>query len=315
MFAARGVGVSLAIFIVTYAISSLFVAGSWRLLLRAVGTLSPRPTANLFFLLRTLPLALATLVTLGITLPSFLLLEPRATDESVGAAPAILAILAVVLIVYGISRAVRAQRRTSRALEQWLNGSTQIESNGSVPVFCSRQASPTLTVAGVRDPKVIVSEATAAALSPAELKAALRHEIAHVRRYDNLKKLIFRLLVFPGTRDLERFWSEQAEMAADDAAVSSISEALDLASALIKVSKLLSPPKAEISAALLHSSTALRKRVQRLFAWRENQPTAEENVRAIWICGVPALITFLCVAVSYHSLLREMHQITEWLVR
>src|SRR5208337_5594063 len=155
-------------------------------------------------------------------------------------------------------------------MEQWLDGSTRMDSheNEFVPVFRSHQHSPTLTVAGVCAPKVIVSDDAAAMLTPAELKTALRHEIAHVRRYDNLKKLIFRIAPFPGTAALEAAWSDQTELAADDAAVSSINEALDLASALIKVSRLGSSTAApEISTALLHSSTALGTRVRRLFAW------------------------------------------------
>src|SRR5208337_693379 len=154
-------------------------------------------------------------------------------------------------------------------MEQWLDGSTRMDSheNEFVPVFRSHQHSPTLTVAGVCAPKVIVSDDAASMPTPAELKTALRHEIAHVRRYDNLKKLIFRIAPFPGTAALEAAWADQTELAADDAAVSSIDEALDLASALIKVSRLGFGATAELSRALLHSSTALTTRIRRLFAW------------------------------------------------
>ncbi len=312
MFAARGAGVSLAIFVLIYIISSLMMAGSWRLAFRLLRLSSPRRDSNLLFVLRILPFALASLVMLGIALPSFLLLEPRATDESVGTAPAALAIGALALVIFGIVRAVRAQRRTSRALEMWLNGSTRIESGASVPVFRSRQPSPGLTVAGVRDPKVIVSETAVAALTPPELHTALRHEIAHVRRYDNLKKLIFRLVVFPGYTELEGTWATQTELAADDDAVSNIGDALDLASALIKVSRLAACPSPELSTGLLHSSTALTVRIQRLCSWSE---TPENDDRWIWLWSIPAAVTASCLVLGYGSLLGGMHQITEWLVR
>jgi len=62
--------------------------------------------------------------------------------------------------------------------------------------------------------------------------------MAHAHRRDNLKKLLFRFCAFPGMSRLEAAWCEAEEMAADDAAVASVGDALDLASALIKLSRL-----------------------------------------------------------------------------
>ena len=313
MFAARGAGVSLAIFVLVYAICSLAVFIGWPLVLRVVKPGSARGAANLLFTLRVFPVGFAFLVMLGVTLPSFLLLEPRSTDEAVGATPAALAIGFVLIALFGIVRAVRAQRRTTRAMDRWLNGSTRIASPDSVPVFRSSRRSPTLTVAGVCAPKVIISEDAAAVLTPTELRTALKHEIAHVRSYDNLKKLIFRLAVFPGNAHLESAWAEQTELAADDAAVSNLFDALDLASALIKVSRLGSGPNAELSTALLHSSTALTTRIRRLFSWTESR--AKGTACVPWSFAAPALAVVYGLFLSYGSLLRGMHQITEWLVR
>jgi hypothetical protein len=313
MFAARGVGVSLAIFVLAYAICSLAVFIGWRLVLRAIKPSSARRTAGLLFILRVFPIGFAFLVMLGIALPSFLLLEPRGTDEAVGATPTVLAIGFLAIALLGVVRAVRAQRRTSRAMEGWLNGSIRIDSPDSIPVFRSSRQSPNLTVAGVCAPKVIISEDAASVLTPAELRAALKHEIAHVRSFDNLKKLIFRLAVFPGNSHLEAAWAEQTELAADDAAVENVLDALDLASALIKVSRLGVVPNAELSTALLHSSTALTTRVRRLFAWTE--PRTEGNTRVLWFYTIPTAAALCGLFLSYGSLLRGMHQVTEWLVR
>jgi len=85
---------------------------------------------------------------------------------------------------------------------------------------------------------VLLSDAAAAVLSPQELATALQHEMAHAHRRDNLKKLLFRFCAFPGMSRLEAAWCEAEEMAADDAAVASVGDALDLASALIKLSRL-----------------------------------------------------------------------------
>lgn len=314
MFAARCAGVSLAVFVLVSLLCSLGVSGGWRLFLRLLKPASARGAADLLFAIRISPLMVASMVTLGVTLPSFLLLEPRGTDEAVGTIPVTLATAFLTLVAWGIFQAVRAQRRTSRSIEQWLQGSIRIDSDIPVPVFRSKQHSPTLTVAGVCAPKVIVSEDAASVLTPAELGTALRHEIAHVRRYDNLKKLIFRVAWFPGTAPLEAAWAEQAELAADDAAVSSVADALDLASALIKVSRLgygVATP--EISTTLLHSSTALTTRIRRLFAWNDAQDTKRVGRR--WAYGIPAIAILFCLVATYGTMLSSMHDLTEWLVR
>jgi Zn-dependent protease with chaperone function len=318
MFAARCIGVSLAVFVVLYVFLSLAVSRGWKLMRHAFRPRSARSMADLLFGLRILPLALSSLVTLAVTLPSFLMLEPRSTSEAIGTAPLALGMCCLILLGTGIARAAMAQLRASRALVEWLNGSILMESqNGesgsTVPIFRTANDSPTLTVAGVCVPKVLVSEAAVAALNSSELQSALRHEIAHAHRYDNLKKLLFRFSAFPAMADLEHAWSEETEMAADDAAVSNFHDALDLAAALIKVSR-LGPMESsgELTMALLHSSTALSARVQRLVAWEKTQKPRSQRR---WLYALPAAAIVIGVVATYGSVLTQMHAVTEWLVR
>jgi Zn-dependent protease with chaperone function len=318
MFAARCVGVSLAVFILLYVPLSLAVSRGWNLIRRWFRPRSARSSADLLFILRVLPLALSSLVTLGFTLPSFLLLEPRSTNEAIGSAPLALGFCCLILIGVGLARAWMAQLRASQALVKWLDGSMLMESQvtesgEAVPIFRTGNDAPTLTVAGVCAPKVLVSDAAVAMLNPAELRTALRHEMAHALRYDNLKKLVFRFSVFPAMAGLEHAWSEETEMAADDAAVSSFPDALDLAAALIKVSRLGAiQSSGELTMALLHSSTALRARVQRLVAWKkERKPQTHRS----WLYVLPAAAAVVVVVATYGSVLNQMHAVTEWLVR
>jgi Zn-dependent protease with chaperone function len=318
MFAARCVGVSLAVFVLLYVSLSLAVSRGWNLIRRWFQPRSARSSADLLFILRVLPLALSSVVTLGFTLPSFLLLEPRSTNEAVGSVPLALGFCCLILIGVGVARAWMAQLRASRALVKWLDGSMLLEtevteSGEAVPVFRTGNDAPSLTVAGVCAPKVLVSEAAVAMLNPAELRTALRHEIAHALRYDNLKKLVFRLSVFPAMAGLEHAWSEETEMAADDAAVSSFHDALDLAAALIKVSRLgAMESSGELTMALLHSSTALRARVQRLVTWKkERKPQTHRG----WLYALPAAGAVVVLVTTYGSVLNQMHVVTEWLVR
>ena len=313
MFAARCIGISLAVFVLLYVPISIAVSRAWKLLWQFMKPGSARGSANFLFVLRALPFAVASIFTVVFTLPSFLLLEPRSTDEAVGRAPVFLGLCCLTLLLGGAVRMVSAQIKTSRALMKWLDGSEPMDSCVAVPVFRTGKHSPSLTVAGVRDPKVLVSEAAVAALTAPELRTALKHEMAHVRYYDNLKKLLFRFAAFPGMAALERAWSEQSEFAADDAAVSCFRDALDLAAALIKVSRLcVVQTPALVTTGLLHSSTALSTRVQRLCSWEENQST---ELRVRWWYALPATAVFLCVVATYSSALSSLHAATEWLVR
>jgi hypothetical protein len=120
--------------------------------------------------------------------------------------------------------------------------------------------------------------------------------------------------VFPAMAELEHAWSEETEMAADDAAVSTFQDALDLAAALIKVSRLGAiQSSGELTMALLHSSTALSARVHRLVAWDKAQKT---QTHGRWFYAVPAAaVIVVAVITTYGSVLTQMHAVTEWLVR
>jgi hypothetical protein len=105
-------------------------------------------------------------------------------------------------------------------------------------------------------------------------------------------------------------------MAADDAAVSSASEALDLAAAVIKLSRLapLQAP-AELTTALVHSpAESVNARVERLIAWTERRsiPANGYSLRYA-LCTAIAVVGTL--AVTYSELLVRVHAASEWLVR
>lgn len=315
MFAIRCLGVSLAFFLLVYVASCVALVSGWRAVRRLGNRLSSPNIAALLFLLRSLPLAAAVLITLGCVVPSFLLLEPRAAAEPVGEIPLTLGACCLALFVAGAWNAVSAQVRTSRAVAGWMQGASAASGCGPVPLFRIRPASPGLTVAGWREPRVLLSYAAAALLNEQELEGALRHEIAHVRRRDNLKKLFFRLCAFPGMAPLEAAWSEAAEMAADDAAVSDRGEALDLASALIKLSRLAPVQTATLTTGLVESSaSALNARIERLVSWEERSVPSARN-RLPWYLAPALGGSILGMVMMYGVALSRVHDLTEWLVR
>jgi beta-lactamase regulating signal transducer with metallopeptidase domain len=153
-------------------------------------------------------------------------------------------------------------------------------------------------------------------LTEREFETALRHEVMHVRRRDNLRKLILRLVAFPGMVELERAWREATEMAADDAAVTSASEALDLAAAVIKLSRVAPlEPHAELTTALVYSpAESVNARVERLIAWTE-RPQRQVSGYSLMYLLCAAIAVVLTLAVTYNQLLVRVHAATEWLVR
>jgi len=316
MFVVRGLAVSVSVFAMVYVSLSVAVCCAWRSVWFRGQEHSLRRAADLLFLTRGLPLLAAIMITAFFVVPSFLLLEPRVTDEPFGIGTSLLAFAGVGVASYGALNAILALKMASRSIAQWLRQSHVAGSIGAVPLFRTAAAVPGLTVAGILRPRVLVSQAVESILTTRELQTALRHELAHVQRRDNLKKLVLRVMVFPGMAELESAWLHAAEMAADDAAVSSPDEALDLASALIKLSRLPhAVPTGVLTTALAYGPAAsVNARVERLIAWNRHHPApAPRYSRWYPLCAL--LGTAAGLAVTYADLLQRVHTLTEWMVR
>jgi Zn-dependent protease with chaperone function len=316
MFAARGVAVSFSVFLIVYCVLSLAVSLAWRTLWMIGQGHSLRRVADALFALRMFPLLAATTITAVFAVPSFLLLEPRAIDEPLGGIPLTLGVCGVGLGIFGLLHAAIALRRASRTIARWTSAAQLVESSAPVPVLRGSGTIPAMTAAGIVRPRVLLSSAVESMLTANELRTALNHEFAHLHRRDNLKKLLFRFVAFPGMSGLEAAWLQATEMAADDAAVANAGEALDLAAALIKLSR-LSPvePPADLTAALVYSPGAvMNARVERLIAWSDEVPASTRRFFAWYALGAAAA-TVAISAVTYAQLLVSVHAATEWLVR
>jgi hypothetical protein len=317
MFALRGITVSLTFFFVIYGLLSLLVAVAWRAVswraLRLLRTQSERTLASVLFGLRILPVVASTMITLGLVVPSFQLLEPRSIEEELGPLPLVLGLCALLLIACGIFRVVTAQTRTFRLIAQWMHGANPLTVEIDAATFRSGRDVPPLTLVGVCKPRILVAESTISLLRHDELRIALKHEVGHLRARDNLKKLVFRFSPFPGMAELESAWSQAAELAADDAAVSNPRDAVNLAAALVKLSRLL-PVEAAPACAVGLVTGSIHARVERLLAWDEVIHSKERRIPR-WFAIAPALAALLCIFATYGPALAVTHKITEWMVR
>jgi Zn-dependent protease with chaperone function len=314
MFAVRGIVISLAIFAAVYCLTSVAVLFTWRKLGSYFKSFSTFWQAEFFFVLRILPLLSAALLTAAFAIPSFLIFEPRSIHERLNYVPVVLALLGLILVLFGFAKSITALCRASRMISKWTSGAAIVENETPVSVLQVSGDVPALTAAGIMRPRILLSDAAASVLSANERHAALSHEMAHVRRRDNFRKLLLQFVAFPGMSRLEFAWLEATEMAADDGAVSNAAEALDLASALIKLSRFSPPdPPVALTAALVHSPASLvDARVKRLISWTQRPRAKRDHLTAY---GVGAGAVALSLFFFYGPLLVQVHAATEWLMQ
>jgi Zn-dependent protease with chaperone function len=307
MFWLRAAVVSISAFMLAYCAASIVVATGWRTIARTARIES----AQALFALRMLPLIFASTIVAAVAIPSFLQYEPRQVDEAIGVVPLLLCAAFAVLVTCGTSRTVAALRHARRAMRVWTCGARSYNNNGVLLV--TSPGAPAMALAGIRKAQLVVSAATQAALTPAELERAIAHEHSHRRAGDNLKKLLLRACAFPGMAALDRAWLAAIELSADAEAVHSHAEALDLASALVKIARLHDgrPLPRLVSGFVDGPAASLETRVQRLLRWSESPRSPRSNVTAM-------LTTFafvLLCACDYPALLHTFHSLTEILVR
>ncbi len=312
-YALRGSVACLLIFLAAYAAVWLASAACLPAVRRLSQRFSSAALATVLYGLQIGPFAAASLIVAGFALPAFLRFEPVATDEPIRAAHALLSLSAVTLLAIGLCRAGRAYARTRRLASGWERNACPQPGPKCLPVLRTGPAAPPLVVVGVFRPKLLISASTSGLLTSGELQSAMAHESVHARRHDNLKKLLLRcgcLCPIPG---LEKEWLQALELSADESAVHSRREALDLASALVKVSRVAARCP-ELAASLAgDSDAAVQLRIQRLLAWTERRG---QNP---WLKPLHLWAAAACVAtaalLAYEPLLLRLHWFTELLMR
>jgi Zn-dependent protease with chaperone function len=316
MFALRGIAIALSVFAIVYCGLSLAVCVAWRKVRSWTGHYSPQQLADLLFALRMFPFVAAAAITAVFAVPSFLMLEPRDIDEPIGAVLLILEFVGAAIFVVGFANALITMRRASRTISSWTAKAYLIRRSNQLPVLRIAQPIPPMTAVGIARPKILLSTSAEFVLAANELETALNHEIAHIRRRDNLRKLLLRFVAFPGMTQLEMTWLEATEMAADDAAVSNSGDALDLAAAIIKLSRLAPvEPSPDLTAALIHIPVSIMNaRVERLLAWTP-EPEVVSGRFSFWYAVGSASVAVITFILTYSELLARIHAATEWLVR
>src|SRR4029450_3283545 len=145
----------------------------------------------------------------------------------------------------------------------------------STPAFSIPHQFPIIAVVGTIRQRLFIAERVLQSLTREELMAAIAHESGHLNARDNLKRSLLRacrdlLMLIPSGRSLDRAWAEAAECAADDYAANEGAKiALDLASALVKIARMI-PARRQAAMPLavflvgIEESRGVKARIRRL---------------------------------------------------
>lgn len=314
------------LFVVTAGASAICMVAA-RSLSHRFENIKPRTAANLLFAIRMLPFLAAWVVAFGFVLPAFLKLEPRSTAEGMSLKLASLALAGAALIVSLMMRIARSLQATAQVERDWRRHSHELQTAGfRAPLYCVEGAFPFLAVTGLLRPRVYVGRSVVELLSPVEMQAALAHEMAHVRSFDNLKQLLLKSLRWPGALDnligSISTWVHASEAAADEEAVAAGAVALDLSSALVKMGRIARGyiPGPRILASQFTpyaAASSLPARIARLERLLEDGPPVVK-VRPLGngtIFALSLAAGILAYAAGINAILPWIHDALELLVR
>ena len=281
----RLVCLSLAAFFLAHTALAAVVSLAARGAIRRSAHMRPCVAARLVFWLRLLPATAAGFFVAGLCAPSYFLLEPEGTTERIGPVCLIAALFGFAVCGSGLVRGALAALRSAAYLRT-----------------CQETDAPVFLLAGVFPSRLIVSPRVREALTPDEFEAALRHEDAHGRARDNVKRLLIVISpdVLPfvrGFHALDACWHRLAEWAADDSAVEGSPErALALASALVRFERMRAGvPFLPLGTSLLSDAEHFRARVERLIGdgdGRSNDQSPRMLFPATACIVVAALLAF-----------------------
>src|ERR1044072_3432101 len=335
MFTFLGITLVLALLLTINATATMFAAGVGRLCRPVQRKCSARTAAEILFVMRIGPPVIAIISIGAFMIPSYLIYEPHTTAEVVSWKLGLLAALSAIGVGLAIARGLRSWLATRSLVKNWLASSTTVELDGiDIPTYVFEHSFPIVAVVGAFRPRLFIADHVFESLTEEELAATIAHEYGHLAAHDNFKRAVMRvsraaLLLLPCGRSLDRAWSEASESAAaEHAAERSSLVALNLASALVRIAKMIpNGQRQEIPAAVSaflnpflggDDSPGVKFRVRRLVELASTDPrqlvSNASTVRFVpWI--VLALIVVVGVTIeSRPQVLASGHSLVAHLV-
>ena len=320
---ALATSVALAFFIASYATSALAALTTWWMLRRVVGEWRPATRARFCFALRVAPIVLALSGVGILIIPAWLAYEPIRTSEGIGWPLVATAILTTGCVATAVINLIRSMLATQRTLTAWRHNATAVRIEGiDTQVFRIDHWFPLLATVGILRSRIFIAAQVLDALEAREVRAAIQHELAHQHRRDNLKTAVMRFCrdlvpIASGLRSIDHAFAAAAEQAADEASVTQqSSSAIDLASALVKIGRLV-PYGATINMAatafIVDGDGGLAARIRRLSSAETVIADSASSRRLVISVFVAAFIVAYVIAAPRALLV--VHSIIEQLVR
>ena len=328
MFELLGICLALAIFLAVNVAAASLVSLVWRLTHRTAERWSARLRAQILFTLRLAPSLVGSIAVGLFFLPAYLDYEPRGTSEAVSTKLALFASLSIFGIALASWRAARSMWITRQLRREWLNTSKKISLPGvRVRAFQIPHAFPIVAVVGIFRPRLFIAEQVLRTLTPPELAATVAHEYGHLRARDNLKRGLLRAcrdaLLMPVGNSVEKSWAAAAESAADEyAAETSADVALNLASALVKIARMVPMgirPQMPLAAFLVGEETrGIKVRVRHLLEiasrGRETNKGGVEIATVLPLATIIAVLVVSVIFASHSQVLLTVHLFVERIV-
>ncbi|MEO6049881.1 MAG: M56 family metallopeptidase [Pyrinomonadaceae bacterium] len=329
MYFILGISLTLAFLLIVNMLVAIFASTLWRVVSGLVQDFSVNARAQIIFGLRILPVAASLIFVIAFLIPAYLLLEPNSSGESLSGKLALIAFISSFGVCIALYRVFETWTVTRRLASNWLSNAVEMKlDNFSVPVYRIKHQFPVIAVIGIFRPKMFVAEQVLESLDQNELRAAIAHEYGHLRANDNFKRTILRacrdLLILPLGKGLDLAWAENAESVADEyAAQTGRSTAIDLASALVKIARIVpanARPAMPAGAFLIgEPNLDITSRVRRLIRLSEKRGfSAQARVLgfppAAWLWA-SALTILLILPLADQRFLSSTHEAIEQFVR
>ena len=326
MYELLGICLVLTALLAVNSLASLILTAVCRVSRKRLTKFSAHTRAEILFGMRVIPPALSLICVGMLVIPAYIAYEPYSTSEIVSTKLATLALLSAAGLVFALWRTYRSWFATRTLLRGWLRTAERIElPNLPIATFRIEHSFPIIAVVGSVRPRLFVATKVLEALTKEEFAAAIAHERGHLLARDNLKRSILRacrdvLMLVPFGRSLDRAWAQAAEAAADEhAARENRDRALNLASALVKIAKMVPVrQRAEVplGAYLIgaEETQGVKTRIRRLLDIASHGIDQRDNKSAVRMAQAISLIGFVLFAIGAACnprVLSGVHQIIE----
>jgi len=329
MFELLGICLALAALLTLNALAATLASAFWGALRNRLEGWPAAARARLLFALRVFPSIIAAVCVGALILPAYVAHEPRRAVEPVGLKLGVLAVVSAAGLLLALWRGVAAWIATRSLVKDWLRLAEPVRFDQvRIPAYRLRHQFPVIAIVGAIRPKLFIADHLFQSLTSEEMAAAIAHECGHLAARDNLKRAALRacrdaLAIFPCGARLDRAWAEASEAAADEhAARGERAVALDLASALIKIARLVPEgvkPTMPAGALLIgDGADGISQRVRRLACMATPDKVSSggrvfDSEAWPWACFAAILISTI-LSMTRPSTLLAIHHMIELVV-